>query len=70
MLRANVGMGTYIQSSTYSHTSVFIRFYSWIQKARDSAIGSSFAEHVMGGYKFLMRYYAQGDGKVSPMTNP
>lgn len=30
-------------------------------KAKDSAIGSSFAEHVMGGYKFLMRYYTCED---------
>lgn len=26
-------------------------------KAKDSAVGTSFADHVMGGYKFLMRYY-------------
>jgi uncharacterized protein (DUF2235 family) len=32
-----------------------------MKKARDSAIGSSFDEHVMGGYKFLMRYYSSGD---------
>lgn len=37
------------------------RFKSWYQKAKDSAIGSSFDEHVMGGYKFLMRYYSPGD---------
>lgn len=30
-------------------------------KAKDSAVGSSFAEHVMGGYRFLMRYYSPGD---------
>lgn len=30
-------------------------------KAKDSAVGSSFAEHVMGGYKFLMRYYSCED---------
>lgn len=27
----------------------------------DSAFGSSFADHVMGGYRFLMRYYSVGD---------
>ena len=58
------GIGTYVHSNTYSHTSIFTRLYSWFQKARDSAIGSSFAEHVMGGYKFLMRYYSQGDGEL------
>lgn len=28
---------------------------------KDAAIGSSFDEHVLGGYKFLMRYYTPGD---------
>ncbi len=37
------------------------RISSWYQKAKDSAIGTSFDEHVMGGYKFLMRYYTPGD---------
>lgn len=30
-------------------------------QAKDSAVGSSFDEHVMAGYKFLMRYYNVGD---------
>lgn len=30
-------------------------------KAKDSAVGSSFDEHVVGGYRFLMRFYAPGD---------
>jgi len=30
-------------------------------KAKDQAVGTSFGEHVMAGYKFLMRYYASGD---------
>ena len=34
---------------------------SWYQKAKDSAVGTSFDVHVMGGYKFLMRYYSPGD---------
>ncbi|CRK34673.1 hypothetical protein BN1708_019571, partial [Verticillium longisporum] len=29
--------------------------------AKDSAIGSSFDQHVVGGYRFLMRYYSPGD---------
>ncbi|MCJ1398076.1 hypothetical protein MMC11_001273 [Xylographa trunciseda] len=44
-----------------AHTSLPARFNSWYQKAKDSAIGTSFDEHVMGGYKFLMRYYSTGD---------
>lgn len=40
---------------------MFTRFKSWYDKAKDSAVGSDFANHVMGGYKFLMRYYAPED---------
>jgi uncharacterized protein (DUF2235 family) len=42
-------------------TSMLGRIRSVYLKAKDSAIGSSFAEHVMGGYKFLMRYYSSED---------
>ncbi|KAK7755003.1 hypothetical protein SLS62_003087 [Diatrype stigma] len=37
------------------------RVRSWYVKAKDSAIGSSFDHHVVGGYRFLMRYYNPGD---------
>lgn len=30
-------------------------------KAKDSAIGPAFADHVIGGYRFLIRYYSPGD---------
>ena len=30
-------------------------------KAKDSAVGTSFDQHVVGGYKFLMQYYSPGD---------
>ncbi|TID27505.1 hypothetical protein E6O75_ATG00272 [Venturia nashicola] len=56
------GIGTYIATSSFSqHTSSFDKFKSWYAKAKDSAVGTSFDEHVMGGYKFLMRYYHVGD---------
>lgn len=55
------GIGTYVTSKSFSHTGRFQRIKSAYLKAKDSAIGSSFAEHVMGGYKFLMRYYSPGD---------
>jgi uncharacterized protein (DUF2235 family) len=62
--RANdviAGIGTYVTTNSYSHTSLFSRMNSWYQKAKDSAVGTSFDAHVMGGYKFLMRYYSPGD---------
>ncbi|KAI8623173.1 hypothetical protein F5Y19DRAFT_459518 [Xylariaceae sp. FL1651] len=55
------GIGTYIVSTSLSHTSVGARLRSWYLKAKDSAVGSSFDQHVVGGYRFLMRFYNPGD---------
>jgi uncharacterized protein (DUF2235 family) len=55
------GIGTYVTSNSLEHTGVFARLKSWYDKAKDSAIGTAFADHVMGGYRFLMRYYSPGD---------
>ncbi|KAB8072985.1 hypothetical protein BDV29DRAFT_158011 [Aspergillus leporis] len=55
------GIGTYVTSKSLSSHGRFQRIRSAYLKAKDSAVGSSFAEHVMGGYKFLMRYYTPGD---------
>lgn len=55
------GIGTYIASHSMQTTSMAGRIRSWYMKSKDSAIGSSFAEHVMGGYKYLMRYYSCED---------
>lgn len=45
------GIGTYVATSSLSHTSRIARLKSWYMKSKDSAIGTSFAEHVVGGYK-------------------
>jgi uncharacterized protein (DUF2235 family) len=55
------GIGTYVTSNSLSRTSLFSRIRSSYLKAKDTAIGSSFDEHVIAGYKFLMRYYCPGD---------
>ncbi|KAL8631063.1 hypothetical protein Q9189_003258 [Teloschistes chrysophthalmus] len=55
------GIGTYVNTTKLSHTSWTTRLNSWYYKAKDSAIGSSFDAHVMGGYKFLMRCYQDDD---------
>ncbi|KAG6119921.1 hypothetical protein E4U13_007088 [Claviceps humidiphila] len=55
------GIGTYVISDSLSHSGLRARMKSWYQKAKDSAIGSSFDQHVVGGYRFLMRFYQQGD---------
>ncbi|KAL8950893.1 MAG: hypothetical protein Q9222_003089 [Ikaeria aurantiellina] len=55
------GIGTYVNTANLSHTSHYTRFRSWYQKAKDSAVGTSFDSHVMGGYKFLMKCYQDDD---------
>lgn len=55
------GIGTYVEESSLATKSHYGRVKSWYTKAKDQAVGTSFGEHVMAGYKFLMRYYAAGD---------
>lgn len=55
------GIGTYVVSSSLTRTGTVARIKSWYMKAKDSAIGSSFDHHVVGGYRFLMRFYNPGD---------
>src|ERR1700743_1430428 len=55
------GIGTYVTSNSLEHTGFYARLKSWYDKAKDSPIGTAFADHVMGGYRFLMRYYSPGD---------
>ncbi|KAJ9603284.1 hypothetical protein H2200_012062 [Cladophialophora chaetospira] len=55
------GIGTYITSHSIQTTSTLGRIRSWYMKTKDEAVGTSFADHVMGGYKFLMRYYSCED---------
>jgi len=42
-------------------TTAVGRVLSWYKKAKDSAVGSSFADHVMGAYTYLMKYYSCED---------
>ncbi|KAI1770673.1 hypothetical protein F4818DRAFT_432290 [Hypoxylon cercidicola] len=55
------GIGTYVVSNSLSHTTLSARIRSWYLKAKDSAVGSSFDQHVVGRYRFLMRFYNPGD---------
>ena len=52
----NPGLGTYVQTSSLEHNSAAARFRSWYIKTKDLAFGSNVGDHVMAGYKFLMRY--------------
>ncbi|KAF9869400.1 short chain dehydrogenase reductase family [Colletotrichum karsti] len=55
------GIGTYVVSENLTHNGLRAKCKSYYQMAKDSAIGSSFDQHVVGGYRFLMRYYSPGD---------
>ncbi|KAK3984520.1 hypothetical protein QBC44DRAFT_336819 [Cladorrhinum sp. PSN332] len=55
------GIGTYVVSNSLTRTGSVARMKSWYLKAKDSAVGSSFDQHVVGGYRFLMRFYNPGD---------
>lgn len=55
------GIGTYVEHSKLSKTGRLDRLRSWWSKTKDMAVGSSFADHIQGGYRFLMRYYSDGD---------
>ncbi|KAI5807751.1 hypothetical protein DFH27DRAFT_479524 [Peziza echinospora] len=58
------GIGTYLTSNAMTHKTakgMSARIKSAYHKAVDAAVGTSFDQHVMGGYKFLMRYYHAGD---------
>jgi uncharacterized protein (DUF2235 family) len=55
------GIGTYVASANLSTSGSIQKLKNWYIKAKDSAVGTSFDEHVVGGYKFLMQYYSPGD---------
>jgi len=46
------GIGTYVtESGSLSHTSTYRKLKAWYIKGKDAAVGTSFDQHVMGGYK-------------------
>ncbi len=55
------GFGTYTSSTWLTHHGETNKLKSAYLKAKDSAIGSSFQQHVLAGYEFLIRHYTCGD---------
>ncbi|KAJ3498263.1 hypothetical protein NLG97_g1260 [Lecanicillium saksenae] len=55
------GIGTYVTSESLTQSGTLSRIAEQYKKAKDSAIGSTFDQHVVSGYRFLMRYYKNGD---------
>ena len=55
------GIGTYVATERLGPRGSWEKLKNWYTKMKDSAVGTSFDDHVVGGYKFLMQYYAPGD---------
>jgi uncharacterized protein (DUF2235 family) len=55
------GIGTYVADDSLSAHGSIQKLKNWYLKVKDAAVGTSFDEHVVGGYKFLMQYYSPGD---------
>ncbi|ORY68275.1 uncharacterized protein BCR38DRAFT_335461 [Pseudomassariella vexata] len=56
------GIGTYGKDGSLSSASTLAGgFRASIVSAVDQAIGTSFVDHLLAGYKFLMKHYCEGD---------
>lgn len=53
------GFGTFVSSTWLARNPSRPR--SWYLEAKDAAVGTAYAQHVLASYRFLMRYYAPGD---------
>ena len=51
------GIGTYSTSEKSVNLGPWGRFRQWGDESIDSGFGTSFDQHVIEGYRFLMRYY-------------
>ncbi|KAI9369429.1 hypothetical protein BJX61DRAFT_148610 [Aspergillus egyptiacus] len=56
------GFGTYTTSIWQARNDANQnRLKRWFSNLKDAATGTTFAEHVMDGYRYLMRFYSPGD---------
>ncbi|KAI9725046.1 MAG: hypothetical protein M1812_000322 [Candelaria pacifica] len=55
------GIGTYSANATSLNLGILGRFFRWISQTVDEGIGTSFDQHVIAGYRFIMRYYSDND---------
>ncbi|KAF9894175.1 hypothetical protein FE257_009148 [Aspergillus nanangensis] len=56
------GFGTCTTAIWQSRDANANRVKRWISNTKDAALGTTFEEHVMDAYRFLMRFYSPGDG--------
>lgn len=57
-------MGTYTASESLDKLDLLERAYAATKRLRDLVIGTSLGNHVLGGYKFLMRHYSGPQDKI------
>ncbi|RMJ22243.1 hypothetical protein PHISP_06883 [Aspergillus sp. HF37] len=55
------GIGTNTNSIWLSPDTRASSVKRWYAKTKDAAVGSTFEEHVMAGYRYLMRFYSPRD---------
>lgn len=55
------GIGTYENRNESVNRGPWGRFREKLSETIDDAFGTSFDQHVMEGYRFIMRYYDDGD---------
>ncbi|RAH63521.1 hypothetical protein BO85DRAFT_360409 [Aspergillus piperis CBS 112811] len=55
------GFGTHTTSIWQASKASTNRLKRWFTNMKDSAAGTTFEEHVIDGYRFLMRFYSPGD---------
>jgi uncharacterized protein (DUF2235 family) len=57
------GIGTFTSGAITNTTNNgwYANTKQWIDETRDEMFAGSFVDHVIGGYRFLLRYYTPGD---------
>lgn len=55
------GIGTYVTGHQSINTGIFGRIKRSLSQLIDQAVGTTFDQHVLAGYRFIMRYYSEGD---------
>lgn len=61
LIACPAGIGTYSEKQNSKPQGFLATLNSNISAAADQAVGTSFVDHVVAGYRFLMRYYLPND---------
>ena len=61
MLGDIAGIGTYATGEASLNAGIFGRFQRWLSETIDLGAGTTFDQHVIAGYRFIMRYYGNYD---------